>query len=279
MSFRVSGISPGGTSSPSKSPVTSPTLPPGSTVLLACGSTAGGCRESATNDPTRVAYLNESHEVRCCVESSTNPGGWSKHSSGKCAADGFTSTWGESQLPNGVGCVHSATYDEAEAYCSNAGGRLCTAAELLADCTRGSGCSHDNDYIWSSTPGSTSTESPTKSPSKSPTQGPSLSPVTTPDDEVLTCQSEVTASTIGKESQQMVDCGTTDGTGGGMWYNFFGTGDTITLTTCATETDYETKIRVFSSGTCVVGNDDFCGLQSSVTFDSEVGVEYDVLVQ
>jgi len=150
-----------GTSAPSKSPTSRPTLPPGSTVLLACGSTAGSCRQSATNDPTRVANLNESHEVRCCVESSTNPGGWSKHSSGKCAADGFTSTWGESDFSGGVGCVHSATYDEAQQICSNAGGRLCTAAELLADCTRGSGCSHDNDYIWSSTPGTISTESPT----------------------------------------------------------------------------------------------------------------------
>jgi len=101
------------TSAPSKSPTSRPTLPPGSTVLLACGSTAGSCRQSATNDPTRVANLNESHEVRCCVESSTNPGGWSKHSSGSCAAAGFTSTWGESDIP---GCVHSATYDEAETF-------------------------------------------------------------------------------------------------------------------------------------------------------------------
>jgi len=146
------------TSAPSKSPTSRPTLPPGSTVLLACGSTAGSCRETATNDPTRVAYLNESHEVRCCRQSSTNPGGWNQHSSGKCAADGFTSTWGESDIP---GCVDSATYDQAQQICANYGGRLCTAAELLADCTRGSGCGHDNDYIWSSTPGTISTESPT----------------------------------------------------------------------------------------------------------------------
>ena len=77
----------------------------------------------------------------------------------------------------------------------------------------------------------------------------------------------------------MVSCGTSDGTGGGMWYKFYGTGDATTFTTCADETDYDTKLRVFSSGTCVVGNDDFCGLQSSVTFNSDVGVEYDVLVQ
>ena len=125
-------------------------------------------------------------------------------------------------------------------------------------------------------------QQPTAVPTLSPTPGPSLSPVVTPDDEVLTCQSEVSASTIGKESQQLGTCGgTTDGTGGGVWYKFYGTGVATTLTTCADETDYDTKIRVFtaSDGTCVGGNDDNCGLQSSVTFDSVVGVEYDVLVQ
>ena len=92
----------------------------------------------------------------------------------------------------------------------------------------------------------------------------------------------MSASTIGKESQQLRTCGgTTDGSGGGVWYKFYGTGVATTLTTCADETDYDTKIRVFtaSDGTCVGGNDDNCGLQSSVTFDSVVGVEYDVLVQ
>ena len=128
MSFQVTGISQGGTSSPSKSPETSPTLPPGSTILLACGSTAGSCKQSATNEPTREADPTESHEVRC--------------------------------FSNNVGCVHSATYYEAQQICSIAGGRLCTVAELLADCTRGSGCSHDSDYIWSSD--SASTESPSK---------------------------------------------------------------------------------------------------------------------
>ena len=157
------------TSAPSPSPTTRPTPPPGSTVLLACGSTAGSCRQSATNDPTRVANLTESHEVRCCHESSTNPGGWSKHSSGNCAAAGFTSTWGESSFSGGVGCVHSATYDQAQQICSNAGGRLCTKDELLADCTRGSGCSHDSDYIWSSTPGTVSTPQPTPKPTAFPT--------------------------------------------------------------------------------------------------------------
>ena len=131
-----------------------PTLPPGSTVLLACGSSGGGC---SGQTQTVDISPNELHEVRCCRQSSTNPGGWNQYTSGNCPSD----IWGESDFSNGVGCVDSATYNEAQQICSNAGGRLCTAAELLDDCTRGSGCSHDQDMIWSSTPGAASTESPT----------------------------------------------------------------------------------------------------------------------
>jgi hypothetical protein len=31
------------------------------------------------------------------------------------------------------------------------GGRLCTAEELESGCTRGTGCAHDRDLVWSST--------------------------------------------------------------------------------------------------------------------------------
>jgi len=48
------------------------------------------------------------------------------------------------------GCHHDKPLLEAEAICSDAGARLCTAAELRADCTRGTGCGHDVDLIWSS---------------------------------------------------------------------------------------------------------------------------------
>ena len=106
---------------------------------IVCGSSRGNCKDT----PVIKASPNTLHEVRCCVESSTNPGGWNQYTSGNCPSN----IWGESILPNGVGCVHSATYEEAENYCSNAGGRLCTSAELLAECTRGSGCSHDHDHM------------------------------------------------------------------------------------------------------------------------------------
>lgn len=75
-------------------------------------------------------------------------------------------------------------------------------------------------------------------------------------------------------------CGTTDGTGGGVWYHFVGTGGSITASLCGSA--YDTKIRVYT-GTCaalacVVGNDDFCGLQSQVTWLSTLGVTYRILV-
>ena len=69
----------------------------------------------------------------------------------------------------------------------------------------------------------------------------------------------------------------------GVWYSIMGTGGDITVDTC-TGTSFDTKISVYTDGcdpvatTCVDGNDDFCGLQSSVTWTSSPGVEYLVLV-
>merc|ERR1739848_543682 len=45
------------------------------------------------------------------------------------------------------------SYCEANKICANAGGRLCTKAELEAKCTIGTGCEFDNDLIWSQTEG------------------------------------------------------------------------------------------------------------------------------
>jgi hypothetical protein len=53
------------------------------------------------------------------------------------------------------------------------------------------------------------------------------------------------------------------------------------MNTC-TGTTYDSKIGVFSgtcaAPVCVTGNDDFCGLQSQVTFASALGTTYYVLV-
>jgi len=42
-------------------------------------------------------------------------------------------------------------HGEAAALCAAGGGRLCTKAELEADCAKFTGCAHDDDLIWSST--------------------------------------------------------------------------------------------------------------------------------
>jgi hypothetical protein len=79
------------------------------------------------------------HEVRCC--SDTKHKGYIKNA--QC------SVWGESDIPT---CIHAATWAQADAHCKKDGARLCTKDELANDCTSGSGCNHDVDMIWSSTP-------------------------------------------------------------------------------------------------------------------------------
>lgn len=121
----------------------------------------------------------------------------------------------------------------------------------------------------------------------------------------IACGDVVTGTTIGAtvESPDPGTCGTTAGTGGGVWYRFTGqnssnpsalsgtVGDEVQLSTCndagATpgSTDYDTKIRVFSGDcgnlSCVAGLDDADGcsaFSTLLTFETVVGTEYFVLV-
>lgn len=68
----------------------------------------------------------------------------------------------------------------------------------------------------------------------------------------------------------------------GVWYSLVGTGTTLTASTCTGATAFDSKISVYC-GTCtnlicIDGNDDACGLQSSVTWCSQAGATYLVLV-
>eukprot|EP01043_Picozoa_sp_COSAG02_P046779 COSAG02_NODE_4411_length_5386_cov_8.551352_1_plen_1421_part_00 len=103
---------------------------------LRCGRD-GQCSE----EPGHCATLDEAHEVSCC--SDTPRVDW-KEPAGNCQV------WGERD-PSGGGCKH-LDFAAAAAYCAEVGGRLCTASELAADCTSGTGCRHDDDLQWSSTP-------------------------------------------------------------------------------------------------------------------------------
>jgi hypothetical protein len=109
--------------------------------LLACGSS------SSRSCKGQTAAANEAadHEVRCCRDSPAS--GWAQPSS---RDDICSDVWGRSTDANGV-CQDALNHEEASAMCAEMGGRLCTAEELLGDCTRDTGCGHNNDMIWSST--------------------------------------------------------------------------------------------------------------------------------
>lgn len=73
----------------------------------------------------------------------------------------------------------------------------------------------------------------------------------------------------------------------GVWYSFVGTGDGITLSTCAVGTNFDTKLNVYSgtcaSLTCVIGNDNATNCTanasaSTVSFNSVLGTQYYILV-
>ena len=102
----------------------------------------------------------------------------------------------------------------------------------------------------------------------------------------VSCGQTVSGTTVGAAADVAPFCGTSDGTGGGVWYSLVGDGSLVTVTTCNPGSDYDTKLRVFTgtcgSLICETGNDDFScsfsGLRSSVTFSSVVGTTYYILV-
>lgn len=72
----------------------------------------------------------------------------------------------------------------------------------------------------------------------------------------------------------------------GVWYTVIGTGGVLNVNTCDSDTNSETPldttVSVFDGNCgelrCIDSRDDTCGFFSSVTWSSEVGVEYKVLV-
>jgi Secretion system C-terminal sorting domain len=96
----------------------------------------------------------------------------------------------------------------------------------------------------------------------------------------INCAQTITGTTVGATLDAVPTCVTTLNTAPGLWYTFVGNGQSTTLSLCGSA--YDTKIGVFT-GTCgalvcVTGNDDFCGLQSQVTFTATNAVTYYVLV-
>ncbi|MCP4584188.1 MAG: hypothetical protein GY839_21460 [candidate division Zixibacteria bacterium] len=107
------------------------------------------------------------------------------------------------------------------------------------------------------------------------------------------CDSAITvtipSTTLGYTTGGTIDdaptCITTV-TAPGVWYSVIGNGNTLIASTCNAYTTYDTKLCVYTGGcdnlTCVTGNDDNCtefSLRSEVTWCSEIGLEYLILVQ
>ncbi len=100
----------------------------------------------------------------------------------------------------------------------------------------------------------------------------------------ITCGASVTGDTQQGYFSPVVTCGAANVSTNGLWYSFTGTGEDVTLSTCA-GTSYDTKLSVFSGPCnalqCVAGSDDApnCpGNTSSATFHTSAGTEYHVLV-
>ena len=82
-----------------------------------------------------VSYedLNESYRNSACPRMS-----------GRCATSAQSKIEGE--------CSGTVSFYSAEALCDSQGARLCSADELMADESHGSGCNYDFEWVWSSTP-------------------------------------------------------------------------------------------------------------------------------
>ncbi len=96
----------------------------------------------------------------------------------------------------------------------------------------------------------------------------------------VACGDILNGSTLTATSDLAVLCGTQP-SAPGIWYTIPGNGQVITASLC-NNTFFDTKLNVYSGTcsnlTCVTGIDDFCGLQSQVSFLSQVGVDYFILV-
>jgi hypothetical protein len=92
------------------------------------------------------------------------------------------------------------------------------------------------------------------------------------------------AGTTSNSTDDLVDACGTSISAPGVWFTFEGDGDQVTLTTCPTPS-FDTKLNIYSGScgalTCVIGNDDTPGVGtcSTVSFDTESGTTYHVLVQ
>jgi hypothetical protein len=102
---------------------------------------------------------------------------------------------------------------------------------------------------------------------------------------LLTVPQTIAGTTVGAAAFTGLACGTTDGTGGAVWYKVVGTGNTITASMCDPCTEYDSRIRIYTCScedpVCVTGDDDGCttpGTASVASWCSVLDQEYFVVV-
>jgi len=98
--------------------------------------------------------------------------------------------------------------------------------------------------------------------------------------EAIACGQSINGSTDNANTDAVGTC-VTSNSAPGVWYSVTGTGADMIASLCA-GTTYDSKLSVFTGAcgalTCVTGNDDFCGLQSEVEWNSTMGQTYYILV-
>jgi hypothetical protein len=92
----------------------------------------------------------------------------------------------------------------------------------------------------------------------------------------------ITGSTVPATFDFVGLCDGIDTTAPGVWYKVVGTGEEFIISTCH-QTLFDTTISVFRGSSCgllqcVGANDDYCGQQSRVFVDSDLGTTYFILV-
>lgn len=93
----------------------------------------------------------------------------------------------------------------------------------------------------------------------------------------IACGETLRGTTVGATADPVGFCGV-PATAPGVFYSFTGTGQQVTVSLCSPNTDYDSKLSVFTGAcdslVCVDGSDDFCDFSAQVTFMSDSGKSY-----
>ena len=131
-------------SPPSAPPAAPPFAPPAAPPAMSPPQFVECGRVGACSEPSGWKAASEMYAVRCCSETKLGDS-WKRRK----GCDVFAESNGpEMEDAQGVQCEPALTYAEAVADCAGAGARLCTGAELRANCAKGTGCGFDKRLAW-----------------------------------------------------------------------------------------------------------------------------------